>query len=99
MLLGGHGNVSVTANVAPRLMHEMCMAAIGGDVQKARELHLKLLPLHTTLFCEPSPAPTKWALSRLPQAMCRPDVRLPITALTEDGQRRVEAAMRDAGLL
>ena len=97
MLLGGHGNVSVTANVAPRLMHELCMAAVAGDVKRARELHFQLLPLHKQLFCEPSPAPTKWAMSRL--GLCRPDVRLPITPLTIAGQGLVDAALRDAGLL
>jgi 4-hydroxy-tetrahydrodipicolinate synthase len=97
MLLGGHGNVSVTANVAPRLMHALCMAAMAGDVVLARSLHFRLLSLHKQLFCEPSPAPTKWAMSRL--GRCRPEVRLPITALTADGQALVDAAMRDAGLL
>jgi 4-hydroxy-tetrahydrodipicolinate synthase len=97
MLLGGHGNVSVTANVAPRLMHELCMAAVAGEVQKAREIHLRLLSLHKQLFCEPSPAPTKWAMSRL--GLCRTHVRLPITPLTAAGQALVDAAMRDAGLL
>jgi len=97
MLLGGHGNVSVTANVAPRLMHELCMAAMAGDVKRARELHFQLLSLHKQLFCEPSPAPTKWAMSRL--GLCRPDVRLPITPLTTAGQGLVDAALRDAGLL
>jgi 4-hydroxy-tetrahydrodipicolinate synthase len=63
MLLGGHGNVSVTANVAPRLMHELCMAAIEGQAKRAAEIHLRLLSLHRQLFCEPSPAPTKWALA------------------------------------
>ncbi|WP_088279486.1 4-hydroxy-tetrahydrodipicolinate synthase [Ideonella sp. A 288] len=97
MLLGGHGNVSVTANVAPRLMHEMCMAAIEGRLARAREIHLQLLSLHKQLFCEPSPAPTKWAMSRL--GRCRPDVRLPITPLTDAGRALVDGAMRDAGLL
>ncbi len=97
MLLGGHGNVSVTANVAPRLMHELCMAAIEGRLQRAREIHLQLLSLHKQLFCEPSPAPTKWAMSRL--GKCRPDVRLPITPLTDGGQALVDRALRDAGLL
>jgi 4-hydroxy-tetrahydrodipicolinate synthase len=97
MLLGGHGNVSVTANVAPRLMHEMCMAAVEGRVQRAREIHLQLLSLHKHLFCEPSPAPAKWAMSRL--GLCRPDVRLPITPLTEPGRVLVDRALRDAGLL
>jgi 4-hydroxy-tetrahydrodipicolinate synthase len=97
MLLGGHGNVSVTANVAPKLMHELCMAAIEGRVQRAREIHLRLLSLHRHLFCEPSPAPTKWAMSRL--GLCRPDVRLPILPLTEAGQVLVDGALREASLL
>ena len=97
MLLGGHGNVSVTANVAPRLMHQMCMAAIGGDLALARQIHLRLLGLHKQLFCEPSPAPTKWAMSRL--GRCRPAVRLPITPLTAAGQALVDGALREAGLL
>ena len=97
MLLGGHGNVSVTANVAPRLMHELCMAAIGGDVKRARELHLRLLPLHKQLFCEPSPAPTKWALAQL--GRCGVHVRLPILPLTESGQTQVGQALRASGLL
>ena len=97
LLLGGQGNVSVTANVAPRLMHEMCMAAIEGRLQRAREIHLQLLSLHKQLFCEPSPAPTKWALARL--GKCRPDVRLPITPLTAEGQALVDGALRDSGLI
>jgi 4-hydroxy-tetrahydrodipicolinate synthase len=96
MLLGGHGNVSVTANVAPRLMHEMCMAAIEGDVRRAREIHLRLLPLHKQLFCEPSPAPTKWALSQL--GRCGTQVRLPLLPLTPAGQALVGQALRDCGL-
>ena len=97
MLLGGHGNVSVTANVAPRLMHELCIAAMAGDAARAREIHFRLLSLHQALFCEPSPAPTKWAMSRL--GRCRPEVRLPITALTPAGQTAVDAALREAGLI
>ena len=97
MLLGGHGDVSVTANVAPRLMHELCMAAIEGDVKRATELHLRLLPLHKQLFCEPSPAPTKWALAQL--GRCGVHVRLPILPLTEGGQAQVGQAMRASGLL
>ena len=97
MLLGGHGNVSVTANVAPRLMHELCSAAIEGDLKRATSLHLRLLSLHRQLFCEPSPAPTKWAMSRL--GICQPHVRLPILPLTEAGQALVEQALRDGGLL
>jgi 4-hydroxy-tetrahydrodipicolinate synthase len=97
MLLGGHGNVSVTANVAPRLMQQMCAAALRGDVQRARALHLQLLPLHRQLFCEPSPAPAKWALQQL--GRCRSTVRLPLAELTEAGQVSVAAALRDSGLL
>ena len=97
MLLGGHGNVSVTANVAPRLMHELCMAAIDGDVRRATALHLRLLGLHKQLFCEPSPAPTKWALKQL--GRCAETVRLPIVGLTESGQAQVRQAMLEAGLL
>ena len=97
MLLGGHGNVSVTANVAPRLMHELCMAAIEGDARRAAALQFKLLNLHRQLFCEPSPAPTKWALSQL--GLCQNHVRLPIVPLTDGGQALVGQALRDAGLL
>jgi 4-hydroxy-tetrahydrodipicolinate synthase len=97
MLLGGHGNVSVTANVAPRLMHEMCMAAIEGQAKRATEIHLRLLALHRQLFCEPSPAPTKWALSRL--GLCKAAVRLPIVPLTQAGQALVEQALRDSALI
>jgi 4-hydroxy-tetrahydrodipicolinate synthase len=97
MLLGGHGNVSVTANVAPKLMHEMCIAAVEGDVRRATAIHMKLLPVHKHLFCEPSPAPTKWALSQL--SRCGAHVRLPIVPLTEAGQATVREALRAGGLL
>ncbi|MBC7941999.1 MAG: 4-hydroxy-tetrahydrodipicolinate synthase [Chitinophagaceae bacterium] len=96
MLLGGHGNVSVTANVAPRLMHELCMAAIEGDARLASALHMRLLPLHKQLFCEPSPAPTKWAMARL--GLCGSHVRLPILPLTDAGQALVAQALRDSDL-
>jgi 4-hydroxy-tetrahydrodipicolinate synthase len=96
MLLGGHGNVSVTANVAPKLMHELCIAAIEGDVRRATALHLRLLPVHRQLFCEPSPAPTKWALAQL--GRCGSAVRLPILGLTDAGQAAVGAALRESGL-
>ncbi|SEL22036.1 4-hydroxy-tetrahydrodipicolinate synthase [Roseateles sp. YR242] len=97
MLLGGRGHVSVTANVAPRDMHKMCVAAIEGRVREATELHFKLLGLHKQLFCEPSPAPTKWALTQM--GRCGNHLRLPLTPLTAQGQQLVEAAMREAGLL
>jgi 4-hydroxy-tetrahydrodipicolinate synthase len=97
MLLGGRGNVSVTANVAPRAMHELCVAAIEGRAREATALHLKLLPLHKQLFCEPSPAPTKWALEKL--GRCGANLRLPILPLTDDGAASVEQAMRESGLI
>jgi 4-hydroxy-tetrahydrodipicolinate synthase len=97
MLLGGQGNVSVTANVAPRAMHELCVAAMAGRIREATELHMRLLPLHKQLFCEPSPAPTKWALARM--GRCLESLRLPLVPLTTAGQALVGDAMRDAGLL
>ena len=96
MLLGGHGNVSVTANVAPRLMHEMCMAAIEGDVRRARTIHLQLLPLHKQLFCEPSPAPTKWAMAQM--GLCGTGTRLPLLPLTDAGQALVRDALRASSI-
>lgn len=96
MLLGGRGNVSVTANVAPRAMHEMCKAAIEGDLKRAVALHLQLLPLHQALFCEPSPAPTKWALQQMD--ICGGALRLPLLPLTEGGQARVRQALADSGV-
>jgi len=97
MLLGGHGNVSVTANVAPRAMNELCAAALAGQAREAAQIHLKLLPLHQALFVEPSPAPAKWALARLRR--CGAGLRLPITPLSTAGQAVVEKAMREAALL
>ena len=97
MLLGGHGNVSVTANVAPRLMHELCRAAIDGNARRAAALQFRLLSLHKQLFCEPSPAPTKWAMAQL--GLCEPHVRLPILPLTEAGQTLVRQALIDSELL
>jgi 4-hydroxy-tetrahydrodipicolinate synthase len=97
MLLGGHGNVSVTANVAPRAMSELCKAALAGKAAEAAAIHFKLLSLHKQLFCEPSPAPTKWAMARM--GLCAAALRLPITPLTDAGQASVEQAMQEAGVL
>ena len=97
ILLGGHGNVSVTANLAPKAMHALCMAALEGRVREATALHMKLLPLHKNLFIEPSPAATKWAMARL--GLCGATLRSPMTPLTAAGQAVVEQSMRDAGLL
>jgi 4-hydroxy-tetrahydrodipicolinate synthase len=97
MLLGGHGNISVTANVAPHLMSQLCKAALAGQAKEATAIHLKLLALHKNLFIEPSPAPTKWAMARL--GLCGDALRLPITPLSDAGQKVVEQALREAGLV
>jgi len=97
MLLGGHGNVSVTANVAPKLMHELCAAAMAGDAKRAVQIHLQLLPLHKQLFCEPNPIPVKWALQRM--GRIGPGLRLPLTPLSPAAQALVEQALQDAGVL
>ena len=97
MLLGGHGNVSVTANVAPRAMQALCTAALAGDARAAARAQLKLMALHRALFVEPSPAPTKWAMHRLGRSGA--GLRLPIVPLSEGGQAMVEAALREAELL
>ena len=96
MLLGGKGDISVVANVAPRLMHEMCNAAIKGDLPKARELNFRLLALHRQLFCEPNPIPVKWACQQL--GLIQGGIRLPLTPLSAEHHERVRAAMRQAGL-
>ena len=96
MLLGGKGNVSVTANVAPKLMHELCIAAIEGNVKRATQIHMQLLPLHKQLFCEPSPAPTKWAMAKL--GLIGNHLRLPILPLTPAGEATVGQALQAAGL-
>ncbi|MEY4268502.1 MAG: hypothetical protein RIS90_3037 [Pseudomonadota bacterium] len=97
MLCGGHGNVSVTANVAPRLMHELCMAAIAGDRQRAMALQFQLMPLHKQLFVEANPIPVKWAMARM--KLCGGALRLPMTPLTAPNEAVVEAALRASGLL
>ena len=96
MLLGGHGHVSVTANVAPRAMQALCEAALAGHARDAARLQLSLLPLHQAMFVEPSPAAAKWALHRL--GHCGAGVRLPITPLSDAGQAVVAAALREAGI-
>jgi 4-hydroxy-tetrahydrodipicolinate synthase len=97
MLCGGHGNVSVTANVAPRLMHELCMAALAGDVPRAMELQMQLLPLHKTLFIEANPIPVKWAVARM--GHCKGALRLPLTALTEGNRPVLERVLHASGLI
>ena len=87
----------MTANVAPRLMHEMCVAARHGDMAKAREIHFKLVGLHRDLFCEANPIPVKWAVHQL--GLTPNGIRLPLTTLSEASQPRVLAALRQAGLI
>ena len=96
MLLGGHGVISVTANVAPRLMHEMCAAALAQDIPRARELNNRLLGLHRHLFVEANPIPVKWALAQTKQIGNA--IRLPLTPLSETYFDRVLAAMSQAGI-
>ena len=97
MLCGGHGNVSVTANVAPRLMHELCMAAMAGEIQRAMEIQFKLLPLHKALFVESNPIPVKWAVARMGHSQGA--LRLPLTTLTEPNQQMLERVMQSTGLI
>jgi 4-hydroxy-tetrahydrodipicolinate synthase len=97
MLLGGHGVISVTANLAPRLMAELCKAALAGDLSGARALNNRLLPLHLKLFVEPNPIPVKWALARM--GRIAGGIRLPLVPLAEANRPVVEAALRELGLL
>ena len=97
MLCGGQGNVSVTANIAPRLMHELCMAAIAGDAKSAMEIQRRLMPVHKYLFVEANPIPLKWAMARM--GLCSGALRLPMTKLAPAHEAAVEAALRASGLL
>lgn len=97
MLCGARGNISVTANVAPRAMHELCMAAMSGKVAEAVAINNRMLPLHTKLFVEPNPLPVKWALTamdRIPSG-----IRLPLVPLATEYHETVRAALREAGVL
>jgi len=97
MLCGAKGNISVTANVVPRLMHEMCMAAIAGNIAEAIRLNNLMLPLHKDLFVEPSPVPVKWALTEM--GMMPAGIRLPLAPLAEEFHDTVRAALRFANAL
>lgn len=96
ILLGGHGTISVTANVAPRLMHEMCVAALAGEAVKAREINHRLFGLHRNLFVEANPIPVKWAVARM--GLVEDGIRLPLTPLSPDCHERVREGMRQAGI-
>ena len=95
MLLGGHGVISVTANVAPGAMARMCAAALAGNLVEARAINARLMPLHTGLFCEPNPIPVKWALNAM--GRIEPGIRLPLTPLDARFHDTVRAALKDAG--
>lgn len=97
MLCGGQGNVSVTANVAPRLMKDLCDAAMSGDAKRAMALQFKLMPLHQNLFVEANPIPVKWAAARM--GLCGPTLRLPMTPLSASNEPKVEATLRAVGLI
>jgi 4-hydroxy-tetrahydrodipicolinate synthase len=97
MLCGGQGNISVTANIAPRLMHELCVAAIGGQAARAMSIQKQLMPVHKHLFVEPNPVPLKWAMARM--GLCGGTLRLPLWPLSENQQPVVENALRVSGLL
>jgi 4-hydroxy-tetrahydrodipicolinate synthase len=96
MLMGGHGVISVTANVAPRLMREMCTAALSGDIARAREVNNRLLGLHTKLFVEGNPIPVKWALAQM--GLIESGIRLPLVPLSQNFHEVVREAMRQAGI-
>ena len=97
ILLGGKGNISVTANVAPRDMSDLCAAAMRGDAYTARALHEKLMPLNKTLFIESNPIPVKWALHEM--GMMSDGIRLPLTWLSEPCHEPLRQAMRQSGVL
>jgi len=97
MLCGGQGNVSVTANVAPKLMHELCVAAIAGQAREAMAIQNRLLNLHKHLFTEANPIPVKWAAARM--GLCGPTMRLPMTPLSSQLEPLLESALRKNGLI
>jgi 4-hydroxy-tetrahydrodipicolinate synthase len=97
MLLGGHGVISVTANVAPKLMSEMCVAAMAGNVKKACEINAKLFALHQKLFIEPNPIPVKWVLQQM--GLIKTGIRLPMVNLSVQFHDVLRAAMRQAEII
>ena len=97
MLMGGKGNISVTANVAPRLMHELCVAAMSDDVKKTREIQYKLLAVHKAMFTEANPIPVKWALHEMGKITA--GIRLPLTPLSVSLREPLKAALKQADLI
>jgi 4-hydroxy-tetrahydrodipicolinate synthase len=97
MFCGGKGNISVTANVAPKAMHELCVAAMSGKVAEAVAINNKLIPLHTKLFVEPNPVPVKWAMAEM--GLMPSGIRLPLVPLGDAYHETVRAALRESGVL
>ena len=97
MLLGGHGVISVTSNVAPKLMHDMCVAAFAGKVEEARAINAKVFALHDKLFVEANPIPVKWCVEQM--GLIGPGIRLPLTPLAANNYEVLRAAMRQAGVV
>lgn len=97
MLLGGHGNISVTANVVPGMMAKLCELAMAGDAKASAQLQLKLMPLHKAMFIEANPIPVKWALSRMGKT--KPGLRLPLVELSKPNQAVVESALKQLGVI
>jgi 4-hydroxy-tetrahydrodipicolinate synthase len=97
MLCGGDGNVSVTANIAPKLMHELCVAALAGDTRAAMQIQNRLLPLHKGLFVEANPIPVKWAASQM--GLCGPALRLPLTPLSDSLRPTLQGLLQSTGLV
>jgi len=96
MLAGGHGVISVTANVAPKAMHDLCVAALAGDAAAASRIDAPLAALHRDLFCESNPIPVKWGMHAM--GLIGTGIRLPLTWLSGAGETKVRAAMREAGI-
>jgi 4-hydroxy-tetrahydrodipicolinate synthase len=97
MFCGGQGNISVTANVAPRAMHELCVAAMAGHVAEAVAINNKLIPLHNRLFVEPNPVPVKWALQQM--GLIQGGIRLPLVPLGAASHEWLLSALRESGVL
>jgi 4-hydroxy-tetrahydrodipicolinate synthase len=97
MFCGGKGNISVTANIAPRAMHELCVAAMAGRIADAIKINNRLLPLHNKLFVEPNPVPLKWAMHEA--GLIESGMRLPLVPLGEEYRDVVRTAMRESGVL
>ena len=96
IMMGYHGNISVTANVAPRAMHDMCAAAAAGNASEAVRINRRLTGLHRHLFCEANPIPVKWAVAEM--GLMSHGLRLPLTHLDPACHERVRAAMKQAGI-